>query len=58
MKDIMVEFIHFRKSQKLHDMIVELNHAEEECDRLYLVAVHDLRDTCTEVLDIISWREI
>ena len=58
MKEIMVEFVHFRKSQKLHDMIVELNHAEEECDRLYLVAVHDLRDDCTEVLDIISWREI
>lgn len=58
MKAIMEEFVHFRKSQKLHDMIVELNHAEEECDRLYLVAVHDLRDDCTEVLDIISWREI
>lgn len=58
MKDIMVEFINFKKSTKLHDMIVELNHVEEECDRLYLLAVYNLRDHCTDVLDIISWREI
>ncbi len=58
MKDIMVEFVNFKKSSKLHDMIVELNHVEEECDRLYLLAVYNLRDQCTDVLDIISWREI
>ena len=58
MKEIMVEFINFKKSAKLHDMIVELNRVEEECDRLYLLAVYSLRDTCTDVLDIISWREI
>ena len=58
MKDIMVEFVNFKKSSKLHDMIVELNHVEEECDRLYLLAVYNLRDHCTDVLDIISWREI
>ena len=58
MKDIMVEFVNFKKSTKLHDMIVELNHVEEECDRLYLLAVYNLRDHCTDVLDIISWREI
>ena len=58
MKEIMVEFINFKKSTKLHHMIVELNHAEEECDRLYLEAVYRLRDDCTDVLDVISWREI
>jgi predicted phosphate transport protein (TIGR00153 family) len=58
MKDIMVEFVNFKKSTKLHDMIVELNHVEEECDQLYLLAVYNLRDHCADVLDIISWREI
>ena len=58
MKDIMVEFVNFKKSTKLHGMIVELNRVEEECDRLYLEAVYRLRDDCSDVLDIISWREI
>ena len=58
MKAIMVEFVNFKKSTKLHDMIVELNHVEEECDRLYLENVYHLRDDCSDVLDIISWREI
>jgi predicted phosphate transport protein (TIGR00153 family) len=58
MKEIMLEFVNFKKSTNLHSMIVELNHVEEECDRLYLEAVYRLHDDCSDVLDIISWREI
>ncbi len=58
MKAIMEEFVNFKKSAKLHNMVIDLNHAEEECDRLYLEAVYQLRDEVTDVLDIISWREI
>ena len=58
MKDIMVEFINFKKSSKLHDMIVELNHAEEECDRLYLTASRSLREKGLDALDVLAWREI
>ncbi len=58
MKEVMEEFSAFKKSAKLHDMVIGLNHVEEECDRLYLDAVYHLRDDCAEVLDIISWREI
>lgn len=58
MRDILAEFPNFKKPAKLHDKIVELNGIEEECDRLYLEATHRLRTEMTDVLDIISWREI
>ncbi len=58
MKAMLEEFINFKKPAKLHEMIVELNHVEEECDELYLKALLAVPTHCTEVLDIIYWREI
>lgn len=58
MKTIVAELANFKKSQKLRELIIELSHREEECDRLYLRATRDLRDRTNDVLTIISWREI
>lgn len=58
MKDMLVEFVNFKKPQKLHDMIIELSHKEEECDQLYIEATMLLNDRCENMMDIISWREI
>lgn len=58
MKNMLMEFEHFKKSDHLKTMIIEINRAEEECDRFYLEAVIAVRKQCSEVLDIISWREI
>jgi predicted phosphate transport protein (TIGR00153 family) len=58
MKEMLVEFVNFKKPQKLHDMIIELSHREEVCDALYINATMLLADRCDNVLDIISWREI
>ncbi len=58
MKAMLQEFVNFKKPAQLHKMIVELNHVEEECDVLYLDATVAVRKHCTEVLDVISWREI
>lgn len=58
MKNMLMEFEHFKRADQLRTMIIELNHAEEECDRFYLDAVIAVRTQCNEVLDIISWREI
>ena len=58
LKQIMEEFPSFKRSTKLHDMIIELNNVEEECDRLYLRARMNIREHCTDPLDVISWREI
>lgn len=58
MKDMLVEFVNFKKPQKLHDMIIELSHREEVCDALYIDATMQLPDHCSDALEIISWREI
>jgi len=58
MKDMLVEFVNFKKPQKLHELIVELSHREEVCDKLYIDATMLLADRCDNALDIISWREI
>ncbi len=58
MKEMLGEFPNFKKPAKLHEMVIALNHAEEECDALYLRAVRAVPEHCTEVLDILYWREI
>jgi predicted phosphate transport protein (TIGR00153 family) len=58
MKEMLEEFDNFKKSSRLHDMIVALNHAEEECDRLYLTAARSVREKGLDPLDVLAWREI
>lgn len=58
MKQMLTEFVHFRKPERLHRMIVELNRMEEECDRLYLESTLNARRNGGDVLDILAWREI
>ncbi len=58
MKDMMTEFINFKKPQKLHELIVDLNHLEEECDWLFLKAALSIKDDFHDVLDIIAWKEV
>ena len=58
LKQLMEEFPSFKRSHKLHDMIVELGSVEEECDRLYLLARMNIREHTSDPLEVISWREI
>ncbi|MGN0519694.1 MAG: DUF47 domain-containing protein [Candidatus Fimenecus sp.] len=58
MKKMLTEFGNFKKPAKLHEMIVEMNHFEEECDGMYLEAMRKIRTHTNDVLEIISWREI
>lgn len=57
-KNMMEEFENFKKSDRLRDLIIDVNHAEEECDRFYLDATIRVRKQCSDVLEIIAWREI
>lgn len=54
---LMEEFENFKRSKKIHDLIVELNDVEEECDKLYLASVRELTKS-GDVLSIISWGAI
>jgi len=58
MKQVLVELPGFKKPQKLHEMIRELNHMEEECDVLYLESSRELLHLGLEPLQIIAWRDI
>ena len=56
--DIMAEFESFKKSKKLHDLIVAVNDVEEDCDKLYLATVRDLTKNSTDVLVTLSWYKV
>lgn len=58
MKQMLCEFINFKKPAKLHQLVIELNHMEEECDILYIESTMTLEDHFSNALEIISWREI
>ncbi len=58
MAEMLTELVNFKKPKKLHEMIINLSHKEEECDRLYLEATLKSTDYSENVLTVICWREI
>ena len=58
MKEILQELANFKKPQKLHEMIIELNRQEGLCDELYLKATRSIPTYTGDVLTILFWREI
>lgn len=56
--EMMGEFENFKKSKTLRTIIIKLNDAEEECDKLYLSSMRELTKKSTDVLTTISWRKI
>ena len=52
------EFADFRKSKKLREYIIHINTMEEQADKLFIDSMLRLHTTCTDPLEIISWREI
>jgi predicted phosphate transport protein (TIGR00153 family) len=58
MKEMLAELVNFKKPKKLHELIINLSHKEEECDRLYLEATRNATKFSDDVLTIIFWREI
>ncbi|AEE92184.1 putative phosphate transport regulator [Tepidanaerobacter acetatoxydans Re1] len=49
------EFPNFRKSQKLHELIVEINELEEEGDALYTEAIRALYLSNVNYKEIVAW---
>ena len=52
------EFADFRRSKKLREYIIHINTMEEQADKLFIDSMRRLHTTCTDPLEIISWREI
>jgi len=57
LKSALEEFPNFRKSQVLHKLIVEINHLEEEGDRLFVKATRDLFVNTKDPVEILAWKE-
>ena len=55
---LMEEFENFKRSKKVHGLIVELNDVEEECDKLYLTSLRDLSLNEKDALEVLAWRDI
>lgn len=56
--DATVEFKNFKKSKKLTPLLVEINHIEEEGDKLYHNAVKKLFTNESEIMEVIKWKNI
>lgn len=56
--EIMAEFENFKKSKKLHDLIVACNDVEEECDKLYLASMRRVTEGSSDALAIITWYKV
>lgn len=58
LKRAMEEFRNFKKSQLIHNYIVEVNRLEEDADKLYIQAVHTLFISPNlSPVEIFSWEE-
>jgi len=56
--ELMCEFENYKKSKNIRNLIIKLNDVEEECDNLYLSSMRELSENNSDMLLIVSWREI
>lgn len=58
MASMLTELEHFKKPDRLRKFIVDLNHAEEDCDQFYLHAAMMVKQQYNNAFDAIAWWEI
>lgn len=58
MREMLTELPNFKKPRKLHEMIIDLSHREEDCDRLYLQASLNVVEQNWDALTVMFWREV
>ncbi|MBQ7045925.1 MAG: DUF47 family protein [Clostridia bacterium] len=56
--ELMSEFENFKRSKKIHELIVALNDVEEECDRLYLSSMRELTANAKDALTVVFYHKI
>lgn len=57
LKQALVEFRNFQKSKILHKLVIEVNVAEEDGDKLYFEAVRHLYVNSKNVVEIMAWDQ-
>lgn len=57
LKEALKEFHNFRKSQTLHQLIIEINALEEQGDRLFTEATRHLYENCKQPIEVMAWDQ-
>lgn len=55
---MMREFRSFRKSNTIHQHIIEINRLEEEGDKLFTDAMHAMYVNCPDPVELVSWTDL
>lgn len=55
---LMGEFENFKRSKKIKELIITLNDAEEDCDKLYLKSIRAMSLQGADALTVIAWRDV
>jgi predicted phosphate transport protein (TIGR00153 family) len=58
LKIALQEFSNFKKSSTMNKKIIEVNHLEEDGDKLYYSTVHNLYATSKDPVELLVWTEI
>lgn len=58
LKNAMIEFRHFKKTEKLKPLIIEINRLEGEGDRQYTEAVHTLFTGRGDPIEAFAWTQV
>lgn len=57
-REMLTEFVNFRKSRLLTSLVAKVHLIEEEGDAMYIKVMKNLHNTVTTPLTVIVWREI
>lgn len=56
--DAVVEFAHFKNSKKLSELLIKVNKAEEDGDRMHRSIIKSMYQTETNAIELMKWKEI
>lgn len=56
--EMLGEFVNFKKSKTLKEMIININHIEERGDQMFIEYMHNLYSTETDPVAVMVWSEI
>ncbi len=57
LKHMLEEFHNYKKSEKINDLIYEVNRLEEVGDKLFTESIRNLYVTCKDPIEIMSWDQ-
>ena len=56
--DAIVEFVHFKNSKKLNDLIISVNKAEEDGDKTHRSVIKDLFQNEKDPIAVMKWKQL